>query len=228
MNRYYFEEAIILKNQRIKDADLLLTIYGRSKGKYNVIAPGALKIKNRLRGKMEPFSWGVGYFVIRRNLDWLINWEIKDIFWDIRVNLEKLNSTLDIIGIIEKNTPWENPDENLFNIFLDMLKLIREENSLFFKEVFFVKYLQSQGLINKFSKRCNKCNRIFEEDMIQINILENKVYCKNCSYSGIYISLTTLQNLNKILEMSLKESINLSLSKIEFENLIKEYEKNMG
>lgn len=227
MNRYYFEEAIILKNQRIRDADLLLTIYGRSKGKYNVIAPGALKIKNRLRGKIEPFSWGKGYFVVRKNLDWLINWEVKDIFWDIRINLEKLNSALSIISIVEKNTPWEYSDENLFNMLLTILKLIKKRDSIFFKEIFFIKYLQSQGLISNFSKYCNKCNKLFEDEIIRINILENKVYCKNCSFSGIAISLVTLENLNKILEMTLEESLNLNLLKIEFENLIKEYEKSL-
>lgn len=227
MSKYYFEEAIILKNQRIKDADLLLTIYGRSKGKYSVVAPGALKIKNRLRGKIEPFSWGRGYFVVRRNIDLLINWEVIDIFWDIRTNFGKLNSAIDIISIVERNTPWEDSDEHLFNMLLEMLKLIREKNSSFFKEVFFIKYLQSQGFINTFSIRCNKCDKLFNENLIRMDIFENKVYCKNCSFSGISISLETLKNLNKILILSLKESLDIELSKKEFEDLIREYEKNL-
>ncbi|MEN2984852.1 MAG: DNA repair protein RecO [Dictyoglomaceae bacterium] len=227
MNRYYFEEAIVLKNQRIRDSDLLLTIYGRSKGKYNVIAPGALKFKNRLRGKIELFSWGKGYFIKRKSLDWLINWEIKDIFWNIRTSFEKLNSALSIISIVERNTPWENPDENLFNIVINILKLIKENNSEFFKEIFFIKYIQSQGLIDKFSTSCDKCGKVFKNEIVRINIIENKVYCKNCSFSGITISLETLQNLNRILDLPLEESINLNLSKIEFENLIREYEKTI-
>ncbi|MCS7201657.1 MAG: DNA repair protein RecO [Dictyoglomus sp.] len=227
MNRYYFEEAIVLKNQRIRDSDLLLTIYGRSKGKYNVIAPGALKFKNRLRGKIELFSWGKGYFIKRKSLDWLINWEIKDIFWNIRTNFEKLNSALSIISIVERNTPWENPDENLFNIVINILKLIKENNSEFFKEIFFIRYIQSQGLIDKFSTSCNKCGKVFKNEIVRINIIENKVYCKNCSFSGVAISLETLQNLNKILDLPLEESINLNLSKIEFENLMREYEKTI-
>ncbi|MGB9857241.1 MAG: DNA repair protein RecO [Dictyoglomaceae bacterium] len=228
MSRYYFEEAIILRYQRIEDANLLLTLYGRSKGKYNAIAPGALKIKNRLRGKVEPFTWGKGYFVIRKNLDWLINWEVEDIYWDIRTDLKKLNSVVGIVNIIEKNTSWENPDENLFQMLLDTLKLIREKNPEHIKEIFFIKFLQSQGLINKFSPICGKCDKLLEkEDIIRLNVSENKVYCKNCSFYGVAISLDTLESINKILTLTLSQVVSLNILKEEFEKLIKEYENNI-
>jgi DNA repair protein RecO (recombination protein O) len=227
MNRYYFEEAIVLKYQKIKDSDLLLTLYGKTKGKYNAIAPGALNIKNRLRGRVEPFCWGKGYFVVRRSLDLLINWETIDSYWEIRNNFEKLNLAFSIIKTIDKFVISEYSDEKIFNIIIEALNLVKEKYILYLKEIFFLKLLQSQGLINNFSIRCDKCGKVFnDEDILRVNIYENKVFCKNCSSIGLIVSLESIKSINNILNHSISELKNINIFQ-EICNLVKEYEKTL-
>ena len=52
----YKTEAMVLRSRRYREADALLTLLTREKGKVSVVAKGAYKPASKLRGGVQPYS----------------------------------------------------------------------------------------------------------------------------------------------------------------------------
>lgn len=213
MSRYYYEEAIILSGKKVGESNLLLSIYGKTKGKYQVIAPGALKLRNRLRGRVDPFTFGKGYFVIRRNYDWLINWEVYDYYLEIKRDLEKYFSASKLVNILNEVIPFQAPDKDVFMMLLKTLNNLKYKNIRNVDDIFLLKLLQQQGYVTSISYICGKCGKNLENnESIFIDVNENKAYCKDCRNIGISISFEELRLINSIIDSDIELTLNLDLS----------------
>ena len=207
-NRYYYEEGIILFKKKIGEGDLLLTIYGKEKGKFYAIARGALKIKNRLRGKVSIFSVGKGYFVKRREVDLLISWESYEKFLEILEDVDKFILISDYIKRADKFIPLEVKDLVVYSYFYDLLKNWRLINR-YLGDVFLIKLLQRLGYMGKLELKCKKCGKdLSKGDYMYFNLRDNVVYCEDCKDIGsLKVDLKEVMEFNEVLDKTFDEIV---------------------
>jgi len=76
----YRTEGIVLKSKDYGEADKLLTIFTRARGKAQAIVKGVRKQKSRLRGGVQPLTLSDFQMYEGRSLDTVIQAEVRDPF----------------------------------------------------------------------------------------------------------------------------------------------------
>src|SRR3990167_2736637 len=88
----YKTRGIIIKRSNFSEADRLVTIFSKDRGKIRAIAKGVRRPLSKLGGHIELFC--LTNFVIAegRNLDIISGAEIEKCFFDIRSGLDKTST----------------------------------------------------------------------------------------------------------------------------------------
>lgn len=207
-NRYYYEEGIILFKKKVGEGDLLLTIYGKEKGKFLAIARGALKIKNRLRGKVNIFSIGKGYFVKRKEVDLLISWDPYEKFFGIIEDVDKFIILSNYLKKADRFIPLEVKDLEIYEYFYKFLKNWNLINK-YLGDVFLIKLLQKLGYMSKIEVKCKGCGKDLSKDGdIYFDLDNRKIYCKDCrTLKSLKIRSEEVVKFNEILDRTFDELV---------------------
>ncbi|NDJ53678.1 MAG: DNA repair protein RecO, partial [Chloroflexi bacterium] len=88
--RVFRTEAIVMRRQNLGEADRLLTLFTRERGKHKAIAKGVRKAKSRKAGHLELFSRTDLLIAQGQTFDIVTQAELLDGFTPLRQDLEKL------------------------------------------------------------------------------------------------------------------------------------------
>ncbi|HHY98054.1 MAG TPA: DNA repair protein RecO [Firmicutes bacterium] len=83
----YRTEGVILRNQLLGEADRIVTIYTRERGKVRAVARGARRPRNRFVGSSQPFTLADFLIFDNKGLDNISQIEIKESFAELRDDL---------------------------------------------------------------------------------------------------------------------------------------------
>jgi DNA repair protein RecO (recombination protein O) len=121
--------AIVLRHSDWGEADRLVSLFTRERGKVRAVVKGARKITSRKGGHLEPFTH-VKLQVARGRSDLLIVTQADTIdpFLPLRDSLELAGNASYILEIIERFVyEGEGPNPTLFRILLNTLKRLETE-----------------------------------------------------------------------------------------------------
>lgn len=124
MNRTYKTEGIILKRSNLGETDKLLTIFSKHYGKIRAIAKGVRKITSRKAGHLELFNHVLLFLNKGRNLDILTEAQVLNSFRSWRKNLKKVVIAYYFCELVDKLTPDEQANKEVFEllkIYLDKI-----------------------------------------------------------------------------------------------------------
>ena len=89
--RSYVSEGFVLARRNFKEADRILDIYSKDKGKVSLIAKGIRRPLSRKRGHIEVFNQIRLQASVGRGIDILTEAEIINSFPEIRVSLKRVS-----------------------------------------------------------------------------------------------------------------------------------------
>ncbi|KAB3535360.1 DNA repair protein RecO [Alkaliphilus pronyensis] len=222
-------EGFVLKNRKYSENDSLLTIFTRKAGKINAIAKGARKPKSALLAGVQPFCYSDFVLYKGRNLYTVNQCELKQIFYSIREDLDKLVYGSYILELIETVTTEGQTNNRLFNLLGKTLFILAkkdiEVNTVV--RAFELKFLVYSGYKPYFNS-CVSCGTN-ELDGSSFSFTEGGVLCSQCTAidkQSVKISEMTLRLGNYLLQkdmmdiqkLKIHESLNNQLKK-----LIKKY-----
>ncbi|HOV79718.1 MAG TPA: DNA repair protein RecO [Bacillota bacterium] len=124
--KLYKAEAVVLRARDYGEGDKLLTLYSREYGKIRAAAHGVSKPSSRKRGAVQPFT--LARFLLRRGreLDSVSQCEGLEMFLPLREDLERIAYASYIAELVDAVTPEGEPNEPLFLLLLDALRLMPE------------------------------------------------------------------------------------------------------
>jgi DNA repair protein RecO (recombination protein O) len=108
-------EAVVLRHADWGEADRLLTLYTRERGKVRAIAKGARKVKSRKAGHLEPFTRVTLQLARGRDLLIVTDAETIDAYQPLREDLIKTGYASYLVELLDRFT-YEEESEN-YNIF---------------------------------------------------------------------------------------------------------------
>jgi len=108
-------EAVVLRHSDWGEADRLLTLYTRERGKVRAIAKGARKVKSRKAGHLEPFTRVTLQLARGRDLLIVTQAETIDAYQPLREDLLKTGYASYLAELLDRFT-YEEESEN-YNIF---------------------------------------------------------------------------------------------------------------
>jgi DNA repair protein RecO (recombination protein O) len=216
-------EAIVLRNQNFRESSLIVNFYTRDFGKITGLVKGIKTRRRKYTSYLQPFSYNeiTFYERVHSGLHTISQCDLKDFFPVIRQDLEKIAYASYFLELVDKTSPLEDKNINLFNLLLGSLRLLSDENARKVVHIFEIKFLGLLGLMPVVT-RCVYCNnRIGEE--IKFSSLLGGLLCKQCFFKdgqAVPVLKGTIASINHINGVSYQQALRLKLTQ--------EVEKNLG
>ena len=144
--RSFRAEGIVLKHNDYGEADRLLTIYTRQRGKVRPLAKGVRKVRSRKGGHLEPFTRVSLQLAVGRNWYIVSQAEAQDTYSALRENLENVGYASYVVELLDKFTYEEEVNVPLFRLLAKTLeRLNRGEESLLVVRYYEIRLLDLLG-----------------------------------------------------------------------------------
>lgn len=104
------------------EADRILTIYTKKRGKIRVIAKGVRKIGSRKGGNVELFNRILFYITKARVIDIMTEVIVLDSFAGWRKNLGKVAIAYSLCELADRLSPEESPHQEMYDILRKYLE----------------------------------------------------------------------------------------------------------
>lgn len=178
------DTVIVIKSTNYSEADKILTVFGKYRGKFTVIAKGIRKITSRNRGNMQTLSISKISFYEGKGLPILT--ESEQIYAPEFANRFDFKNIERILYMLNKFLVEGEENRIIFNLSHELLK---GELNLLRVNKFRIRILKELGFLGDF-KSCSLCD---SQDRLDYLDLKNFVIvCHNC-----YSSLDKGVKLNK-------------------------------
>ena len=223
-------EAIVLRSRDFSESSLVISFYTRDLGKINGLAKGIKSRRKKYGGYLQPFTYNdiVFYQKVHAGLYTVSQCNLRDFFPAIREDLEKTAYASYFVELIDKATPVQDENIEIFNLLLRSLSLLSTEDAKKICRIFEIKLLDLLGLMPTITNciHCGSiirgkarfsaslggtlCQRCFYKDYKSTPILKGAIATiKYISKQG-YNQISRLR-LTSAVEENLREVLNLFL-----------------
>jgi len=113
--------AIVLKHHDYGEADRILTIYTRERGKLRALAKGVRKVHSRKGGHLEPFTHVSLQLAEGRNWSIVSQAEAQHTYDDLKKDLETIGYASYTVELVERFTLEEEENAPIFNLLKNTL-----------------------------------------------------------------------------------------------------------
>jgi DNA repair protein RecO (recombination protein O) len=152
------EQALVLTTIDYGDADRLVTLFTRGRGKLTAFAAGARKSKRRFAGALQPFTLLRAHLVERRGDTFRLDQaDVRCVFHHIREELSLIARALYCVELCRELVRDRQPHPELFSLLLEYLeKLDQKEAGPSSLIAFELSALAHAGLMPRLD-RCTLC-----------------------------------------------------------------------
>lgn len=212
--------GIILGRTNFSEADRIISIFTRDRGKIRVLAKGVRKTLSKLAGHLEPFCLTNFIIAEGRNLDIITSAEVKKCHINLRSNLVATRNAYYLAEITEKMTPENEKHPEIFELLDETLENLNNRSADLLSSYFEFKILSHIGLAPELFD-CILCDKKLEPVDNFFNFAHGGVACASCGGDR-----TISPEAIKILRLFLK--INLAqIDKIKVEKKVLEEIKHI-
>lgn len=187
MEATYQTQAIILKRAAANESDIRVIVYSCDRGKLELLARGARKLKSKLAGHLEPITLS-GLMVVRgRKFDYAGAAISENCFINIKADYEKILYAGKVISIFDNLIKLEEKDEYVFKLLLDILNIINNNKKPIANYDLILALFVLQLLIKLGHKpelhHCVICGKKIEPKENKFDFLKGGLVCGACKPS---------------------------------------------
>ncbi|MCL5407732.1 MAG: DNA repair protein RecO [Patescibacteria group bacterium] len=225
----YKTQGIILKRTNLGEADRILTIYTKNKGKIKVVAKGVRKTLSKLAGHLELFCLTKLEIAEGRNLDIITGADTLKCFIKIRSNLEATNTAYYLAEIVQNLMAENQSHPEIFKLLDEVLEHLDNGQSKLLLAYFEINFLSYAGFRPELY-HCLSCDKdaISKENYFSFH--EGGLVCGECHKGDIKISDEAIKVLRLFLNRRIsaiqKIKTHPKLAK-EIENITSSYINNI-
>lgn len=144
----YSVEAINLRSRNFGEADKVITLFSKEKGKIQAIAKGSRRPTSKFGGRLEVFCHGQYLLATGRSLDIISQCETIDSFRRIREDKDKLNAGFYMVRLVDIITEERQVNAGLFELLLASLNALESGLNLgSLPRIFEVKLCDIEGFL---------------------------------------------------------------------------------
>jgi len=157
---YIKTKGIVLKEINVGEADKILTIFSKSKGKISGSAKGARRPKSRLIAGTQLFCYSEFVLFKGKDMYSVNSCDVIEPFYEIREDLVKLTYAAHINEIVMDNVQEEQPSGKVLQLFLNSLYMLAKTDKSpdLIARVFEIKLMSILGYTPSVMG-CLKCGR---------------------------------------------------------------------
>ena len=192
--------GIIISESNLGDYDKMLTMLTPGLGKISCVAKGARRPKSALLAGTQLFCFGEYLMYKGANTYNINSCETIEVFYNLRTDLDKLNTAIEITKIIRNVTDENENCYRILQLYLNTLYTLSEtdKNLELVDSIFKLKILCLLG----FAPRINECVNCKDKENIKyFSIKDNGFKCENCGKldkGAISVSESTISAIKYI------------------------------
>ena len=220
-------DAIVLRHYELGEADKIIVLFSKERGKIRVVAKGVRKTKSTLAAGLEPFTYNhVLVYQGNSDLGNLSQCDIENSFADLRNDFVKMSYASYAAELVNELTIDKDVNKLLFKLLLITYRLLSDsdKNNLVIR-TFELKLLDLLGY-RPYLDSCVKCGAELNSNF-RFNATEGGVVCDSCAENwNNEISLGTIKFMNRLLDLNYKGIMKLDLpayAREELGNIIPDY-----
>ncbi len=123
----YKTRAISQNTPPFAEADKLVTLFTRERGKIRVVAKSARRVPSRLGGRIESFTYAELFIAQGRSLDIISQCEVLESFQTVRDDPEALRVGLYLLKLVNAGTAEGQHHPELFDLLLKGLLTLKQK-----------------------------------------------------------------------------------------------------
>lgn len=174
-------ECIVLRRRDLGEADRILTIFSRERGKLRVVAKGVRKTQSRLAGHLEPFARTSVLLAEGRNLDIISQAQIVEPFRVLRDSESGIACAGYVSDLLDQLTVDEQPNVVLYEVAIETLdRLNRELDPFITLRWFELTALRVLGYGTEL-RHCVGCGKELAPEMNAFSPEGGGVVCADCA-----------------------------------------------
>ncbi len=177
-------EAIVLKHSKFGEADQLLTVYSRERGKVRALAKGARKARSRKAGHLEPFTRVSLQIATGKSLDIVTQAEAQDTHSPLSADLQLLGYASYVCELVDKFTPDEDENRGVYRLLRETLERLESESDAELVVRYYeVRLLDLVGFRPEL-QHCLQCGRAIQAEDQYFATQHGGVLCPRCGKSA--------------------------------------------
>jgi DNA repair protein RecO (recombination protein O) len=142
----YRADAVVLRTWKLGEADRIVNLLTRDRGKVRAVAKGVRKPKSRFGGRVQP-SWHLRIQCYEgRSLDTITQVETIDPFANVRSDLDRLTKASILLEASDQIAQEEHPDPGLYTMLVGALSALDGSDSAMLVPSFLLKALAHEGV----------------------------------------------------------------------------------
>lgn len=115
-SRFFNTEALVIGSMRYQEADRIITLYTRDRGRLGAVARGVRRTKSKVGGRLEPYSLVQVALHCGRGLYTVCGVETLRTFQGVRDELFRMEEGARLLGAVRHLFPAEEPNPSAFNL----------------------------------------------------------------------------------------------------------------
>ena len=192
----YRSDGVVLRTYKLGEADRIVVLYTRSRGKVRAVAKGVRRTKSRFGARLEPGSIVHAQFYEGRNLDIVTQVETGQRLESLRTDLSRYGRASLVLETIDHLTEEGEANPALYRLLTGVLAELDREGNPLVLPAFVAKLLALEG-VQPLLDQCANCGA--EGPLVALALHLGGVVCRDCR-QGDPISDDARHALQQILD----------------------------
>ncbi|HWC11107.1 MAG TPA: DNA repair protein RecO [Acidimicrobiales bacterium] len=203
----YRDQGVVLRTIRLGEADRIVTVLTRGRGKVRAVAKGVRKTKSRFGGRLEPLSHVALLLYEGRELDVVTQVEALEQFRSVREDLDRLAKGHALLEAADQVAQEHQANVALYTMLVGALRALAAHDSPLLVPAFFLKVLASEGA-HPLLDVCAGCGG--REPGVAFDLHEGGVLCAACAgrLAALAVSRAALDLVRRVLTGDLIGALN--------------------
>ncbi len=191
----YRDEGIVIRTYRLGEADRIVVLLTKARGKVRAVAKGVRKTSSRFGSRVEPTSHVALQLYEGRELDTITQVETLDHFRAIRDDLDRIGRAASMLEAVDHMSQEREPNPRLYTMLLGALRTLAADDHPLVVPAFYWKLLALEGY-QPVVDTCVACQTT--DDLVAFDLADGGVHCR-LHRRGVAVSPEAIALLQLIL-----------------------------
>ncbi len=173
----YRDEGVVLRTYKLGEADRIVVLYSRGRGKIRAVAKGVRRTRSKFGSRLEPGSIVQLQLYEGKNLDIVTQAERVVSLEAMRSDLDRYGRAAIILEVLDASAVEAESNPAMYKLLTGALRELDRDGNRLVVPAFVAKYLILEGV----QPRVDACVRCDEStNLTTIQISEGGVLCRSC------------------------------------------------
>ncbi|MEM7274635.1 MAG: DNA repair protein RecO [Actinomycetota bacterium] len=171
----YRDDAVVLRTYKLAEADRIVVLYSRGRGKVRAVAKGVRRTRSKFGSRLEPASIVQLQLYEGRNLDIVTQAERLTALPGLRADLDSYGRAALLLEMVDAAVAEGEANPALYKLLTGALAELDRAGNPLVVPTFVAKLLVLEG-VQPLVEACVRCGT--EDDLVAIQIAEGGVTCR--------------------------------------------------